>query len=479
MFAIIALHVLLYLIDGFPLLLILFSITAHIIYLQNFTSQWPFISLTSARFLLSCCMVVADHFLWFFYFAEKAQEAKRYNNSSKRFQKVSVSGRPRERAVTPAMDSPSFMDVAAFFAVCVWFVPLFLFLSLSANDNVLPRMGKSVKPVVTVLVLMQLVTDQIPGTPSGLGETVDLTQTPGGQRTLGKIDTMGTHDYFAGAGTAPARRSLLKSVLSPVLSLLPGRRTGSSRQNAEGIIAPRTPLRGSPMPSPRLGPVPMSRQPSFSNAAWNDDVSPATGSAYGTPANSGPGSPGLSARHAHHFLNGHSPRASSLNIPESNVSGGLSAPSPSTINQRRGSPTPRLGLSFPQPGTPNGGSAPMRSPGLAGYGKPPSFPVIQGHSSPAPPKRTASDAQISSRNSINPRKAVASTFGSGVSMARSTSSALETEEPESFSPPGGAGSMTSDSGVALGAAVGSGVQHGVAGSLTRRVGAAEVRVKDD
>lgn len=130
--AIIVLHILLYLIDGLPLLLVLFSIAAHLVYLQNFTSTWPFISLTSARFLGSCCMVVADHFLWFFYFAEKAQEAKRYNSSSRRFRQA-VGGKA----------GPTFMDVAAFFAVCVWFVPLFLFLSLSANDNVLPRMGTS------------------------------------------------------------------------------------------------------------------------------------------------------------------------------------------------------------------------------------------------------------------------------------------------------------------------------------------------
>lgn len=77
-------------------------------------------------------MVVADHFLWFFYFAEKAQEAKRYNSSSRRFRQAASAG---------GKAGPTFMDVAAFFAVCVWFVPLFLFLSLSANDNVLPRMG--------------------------------------------------------------------------------------------------------------------------------------------------------------------------------------------------------------------------------------------------------------------------------------------------------------------------------------------------
>lgn len=81
-------------------------------------------------------MVVADHFLWFFYFAEKAQEAKRWNASAKRFRQQAGSGGAGKQG-------PSFMDVAAFFAVCVWFVPLFLFLSLSANDNVLPHMGES------------------------------------------------------------------------------------------------------------------------------------------------------------------------------------------------------------------------------------------------------------------------------------------------------------------------------------------------
>jgi len=35
------------------------------------------------------------------------------------------------------------MDIAAFFGICVWFVPLFLFLSLSANDNALPSLSES------------------------------------------------------------------------------------------------------------------------------------------------------------------------------------------------------------------------------------------------------------------------------------------------------------------------------------------------
>ena len=38
-----------------------------------------------------------------------------------------------------------FMEVAAFFGILVWSVPLFLFLSLSANDNALPS-SESIHP---------------------------------------------------------------------------------------------------------------------------------------------------------------------------------------------------------------------------------------------------------------------------------------------------------------------------------------------
>lgn len=110
----------------------LFSVACHLVYLSNFGSTWPFISLTSPRFLLSCVLVVADHFTWFFHFAHRAQEAKKYR--APRY------GYGRQHQSTKD-DAPPFMDVAAFFAICVWFVPLFLFLSLSANDNALPSFG--------------------------------------------------------------------------------------------------------------------------------------------------------------------------------------------------------------------------------------------------------------------------------------------------------------------------------------------------
>lgn len=129
--AIITLHVLLYFTDSLPLLPILFSIFCHGVYLQNFSSSWPYISLTSLKFIASCLLVVADHFTWFFHFAQKAQEAKKYRGPKFRY----GGGRVGEADAEPA-----FMDIAAFFAICVWFVPLFLFLSLSANDNALPSL---------------------------------------------------------------------------------------------------------------------------------------------------------------------------------------------------------------------------------------------------------------------------------------------------------------------------------------------------
>ncbi|KAJ9112190.1 hypothetical protein QFC20_002371 [Naganishia adeliensis] len=318
-YAIIVLHILLYLIDGLPLLLVLFSIAAHLVYLQNFTSTWPFISLTSARFLGSCCMVVADHFLWFFYFAEKAQEAKRYNSSSRRFRQA-VGGKA----------GPTFMDVAAFFAVCVWFVPLFLFLSLSANDNVLPRM------------------DQAPGTPSGLGPSVDLNNSP---RTLGKVDTSGSYDYFAPQG----RTSLVKSLLAPVLSYMPGASRGGGggrrRQHDEGIIAPTN--------TATLSAVNLSHPGPPTGSTWGNDDSSASGSGYGTPMTHA-----FDARSA-------SPRNSL----------GLSAPSSASINQRRASPKPSLtNLAAAAAGSPSAWQVPSSS----------SFSQAGASPSRPPPKRAVS-----------------------------------------------------------------------------------------
>ncbi|KAA1473485.1 DUF396-domain-containing protein [Dentipellis sp. KUC8613] len=122
-YAIIAIHALLYFTDSLPLPKIAFSIFCHVVYLQNFSNTWPLISLTSPSFIASCVLVIADHFLWFFHFARLTHEAKQ--RSHRAF---------RQQVEQP----PSFGDMATFFGICVWLAPLFLFLSLSANDNALP-----------------------------------------------------------------------------------------------------------------------------------------------------------------------------------------------------------------------------------------------------------------------------------------------------------------------------------------------------
>ncbi|RDB20112.1 Protein SVP26 [Hypsizygus marmoreus] len=120
-YAIIALHVILYFSESLPFAQTAFSITCHLVYLQNFSVTWPIISLTSPSFIASCLFVISDHFLWFFYFARITQEARHHRTYR-----------------GPAPDVPGFTEIASFFGMCVWLAPLFLFLSLSANDNALP-----------------------------------------------------------------------------------------------------------------------------------------------------------------------------------------------------------------------------------------------------------------------------------------------------------------------------------------------------
>ncbi|KAB5595353.1 Transmembrane adaptor Erv26 [Ceratobasidium theobromae] len=203
-YVIILLHVALWAFDDLPWRLVAFSIAAHLIYLQNFSANWPLITLTSPSFLLSCIFVVADHFLWFFYFARITQEARQRGRISR--------GRtsPYRREVQDTWaEPPTFAEIATFFTICVWLVPLYLFLSLSAMDNALPTSSGTASPK------------------------------PGYQPT-----------------PTPQRTSLVKSLMSWIpLSAFQRKRAGHARQRSEGLIAPRTPNR-SPMLSPSLGALP-------------------------------------------------------------------------------------------------------------------------------------------------------------------------------------------------------------------------------
>ncbi|KAJ1308880.1 hypothetical protein OPQ81_004567 [Rhizoctonia solani] len=205
-YVIILLHVALWAFDGLPWQLIAFSIAAHLTYLQNFSANWPLITLTSPSFLLSCVFVIADHFLWFFYFARITQEARQRG----RIPRGRISPYRKEVRDTWA-EPPKFAEIATFFSICVWLVPLYLFLSLSAMDNALPTASGSASPK------------------------------PG---------------HHAQAAPIPQRTSLVKSFMSIIpLSVFQKKRVGHARQRSEGIIAPRTPNR-SPMLSPSLGTLP-------------------------------------------------------------------------------------------------------------------------------------------------------------------------------------------------------------------------------
>lgn len=180
--------------DSLPGWQLLFSAFCHLVYLQNFAPQWPLISLTSWTFLASAALVITDHFLWFFYFA-RVTAAARHQRSHYRY--------------SPPLEVQGFGEIATFFGICVWLVPLFLFLSLSANDNAIPMTAGWISS---------------------------------SQRSDQTTDkhTLGT-DGVPQTSTTKSRVSLFRSLFS---AGVPRR----SRRDSDGLIAPRTP--SSPRPDP-------------------------------------------------------------------------------------------------------------------------------------------------------------------------------------------------------------------------------------
>ncbi|CAL1701195.1 unnamed protein product [Somion occarium] len=226
-YAIIILHIVLYFFDSLPFWHVLFSIVCHLIYLRNFTARWPFISLSSWSFIASCFVVVIDHFMWFFHFAHVTQEARQRSRS--------VYRGPQANNV------PGFADIATFFGVCVWLAPLFLFLSLSANDNALP---------------MNLGSTDVPSTPTKV--STPMIQKPKG--------------------------SLFKSFYDALsLDSIPRLRSIRRRDSTQGIIAPPSPnIRpSSPLPSPN----PLRRTPSAAS------LHPPIGSPRRRPSGDSPAPP--------------------------------------------------------------------------------------------------------------------------------------------------------------------------------------------
>ena len=198
------LHVIVYFTDSLPLFQTVFSITCHIVYLQNFSSTWPLISLTSPSFLASCALVISDHFIWFFYFARITNEAR-----SRQY-----------RSVQP--DPPGFTEIASFFAICVWYTPLYLFLSLSANDNALPMTAGKFYPLELPIPCEMLIFIQAESS------------SPTGSSSM---------------QTAQSRVSLIRTIFNyfSFESAIP--RIRLRKDTSEGLIAPRSPnIPRSPLP---------------------------------------------------------------------------------------------------------------------------------------------------------------------------------------------------------------------------------------
>ena len=108
---VLVIHLLLAVLDDFPLPLLVLGLVAHATYftmLKNF----PTIVITDVKFIGSCVLAITSHVLWFRHF-------------------------------TAADHYYPFAEILAFFLFCVWIVPFGFFVSLSANDAALPHVGSS------------------------------------------------------------------------------------------------------------------------------------------------------------------------------------------------------------------------------------------------------------------------------------------------------------------------------------------------
>jgi len=94
----------LWIIEEFPLSMIAAGLFTNMIGF-NLLKSFPFIELTSLSFLLTCVLVIVNHYYAFDYFSQVYY---------------------------------TFSEVLAYFTLCLWTIPFTFLISLSASDNVLP-----------------------------------------------------------------------------------------------------------------------------------------------------------------------------------------------------------------------------------------------------------------------------------------------------------------------------------------------------
>ncbi|KAJ1525623.1 hypothetical protein ONE63_008842 [Megalurothrips usitatus] len=96
--------------EDFPISMTVCGILAHLTHLFILNS-FPVVVLSSPQFLLAIVMLVVNHYLAFSYFGNVYHP---------------------------------FSEVIGYFTLCLWLVPFALFVSLSANENVLPTHAETV-----------------------------------------------------------------------------------------------------------------------------------------------------------------------------------------------------------------------------------------------------------------------------------------------------------------------------------------------
>lgn len=110
-----AVLVCLYFLENFPGVMMGVGLFTNLVYF-GLLRTFPFIVLTSPNFILSCILVVVNHYLAFQYFAEEYYP---------------------------------FSEVLAYFTFCLWIIPFAFFVSLSAGENVLPSTAPQGDDVVS------------------------------------------------------------------------------------------------------------------------------------------------------------------------------------------------------------------------------------------------------------------------------------------------------------------------------------------
>ncbi|KAF3837187.1 hypothetical protein F7725_004651 [Dissostichus mawsoni] len=94
----------LYLFESFPVLMVGVGLFTNLVYF-GLLQTFPYIALSSPNFILSCVLVVVNHYMAFQFFAQEYYP---------------------------------FSEVLAYFTICLWVIPFGFFVSLSAGENVLP-----------------------------------------------------------------------------------------------------------------------------------------------------------------------------------------------------------------------------------------------------------------------------------------------------------------------------------------------------